>query len=92
MTTRSTVFSLAIVAAASLLLVAVPLVAMHFTPEVDWSVGDFVAGGILLFVAGVAIVSGLRLTSSTYRRVGVVVTVLLLLALVWTQLAVGLYS
>jgi hypothetical protein len=33
----------------------VPLVAMLITDDVDWSLGDFVAAGVLLTVIGVAL-------------------------------------
>jgi hypothetical protein len=35
------------------LLLLLPLVAMQFTEEVDWGVGDFVIFGSLLVAAGV---------------------------------------
>jgi len=34
------------------LILSLPLIAMHFTDSVAWSVGDFVAAGVLLSIAG----------------------------------------
>ena len=36
-----------------LLLLLIPLVAMQFTSEVNWTLSDFVVGGMLLFGTGI---------------------------------------
>lgn len=77
----------AVVAAFILLL---PLLAMQFTDEVDWSFFDFVAAWVLLFSAGLTykLIAG-KMGNIMYRvAVGVVAATALLL--VWTNLAVGL--
>ena len=73
---------------ASLLLV--PLLAMQFTDEVDWALGDFVVAGTLVFGAGLTYqLVASRVPSGAYR-VAVGVAVLATLLLVWMGLAVGL--
>jgi hypothetical protein len=71
-------------------LLAVPLVAMQLTDEVDWSLADFVVAGALLFGAGMTYkVVSARMGNGAYRA-GVGVAVAAALALVWVNLAVGL--
>ncbi|MGN6383271.1 MAG: hypothetical protein ACTHMK_11790 [Dyella sp.] len=89
---RSWIRPLCVVALVTALLLCIPLVAMHFTNEVRWTAGDFVVGAALLLSAGTAIVVGRRLTTSAWSRRLVVAGVLLVLLLVWAQLAVGLFS
>lgn len=80
------------VALATAILLLVPALAMHFTSEVDWGPGDFVVAGVLLFSAGAAAVTGLRHVRGTGRRLGLVFAVAFCLALVWAELAVGLFD
>ena len=70
----------------------VPLVAMLFTKEVNWGIEDFVAAGVLLFVAGMAYSLATRKARSAVQRLAVAALVLVVLAAVWAQLAVGLFS
>ena len=66
----------------------IPLVAMQFTPEVVWTLSDFVVAGGLLFGTGLTYLLLARLGNGTYRlAVGVAVAAGLLL--VWINLAVG---
>lgn len=85
---KKPLFGVAIVTA---LLLLVPAVAMQFTAEVGWGPGDFVVAGVLLFGAGATIVLGLRQVSRTSHRVALVLAVVFGLALVWAELAVGLF-
>ena len=79
------------VAALTAMLLLVPLVAMQFTGEVNWAPGDFVAAGLLLFGAGMAYVLTARRTRTTRQKVVVGALVLAMLAVVWAELAVGLF-
>lgn len=75
-------------ATASLLLV--PLVAMQFTAEVQWSPFDFILMGILLFGTGLTYVLLTRLSDSRAYRVAIGIAVLTGLFLIWINLAVGI--
>ena len=77
--------------AASMVLL-LPLVAMQFTSEVQWSALDFVVAGILLFGTGLLIEIVLRKTKKGVLRVLAVLGVLLLLLLTWLELAVGIFG
>lgn len=74
-------------AAGALLLL--PLAAMQFTREVNWSLADFmVFGGMLLAACG-SYEAALRLSASTLYRAAVGVAVASAFVLVWINLAVG---
>jgi hypothetical protein len=72
------------------IILMVPFVAMQFTNEVNWSVGDFVVMGTLLFGAGLAFVLISRHTNNFVYKAAVGLAVISSLLLVWVNLAVGL--
>ncbi len=76
--------------AVTVLILIVPLVAMQFTDEVDWTLSDFVIAGILLFGAGLAyeLVSRRGNTAAYRTAVGFAVGGVLLL--LWVNGAVGI--
>ena len=76
-------------AAAGLLLLA-PLVAMQFTDEVNWTVGDFVVFGVLLFGSLGAYELARRMTGNTAYRAGVGLAIAAAFLLVWVNGAVGI--
>ena len=84
--------ALARVAAATLALLLIPLLAMQFSHEVSWGWGDFAAAAILLWTAGSAYSLAARRARTPRRRGLVAVGILAVLALVWAELAVGLFS
>jgi hypothetical protein len=65
---------------------------MIFTKEVNWGIEDFLAAGVLLFAAGMAYSLATRRARSTVHRLAVAALVLVVLAAVWAQLAVGLFT
>lgn len=77
-------------AAAGLLLV--PFIAMQFTDEVKWGVFDFIVAGLLLFGTGIAIEVVLRLLTTFWSRFISCAVILVVLFLVWAELAVGLFG
>ena len=74
------------------MLLVLPLLAMQFTKEVNWTVSDFVIGGILLFGTAGIIDFVLRKVKSRRNRIILSVSVLLVLMLIWAELAVGLFG
>jgi hypothetical protein len=76
-------------ATAALFLLA-NLVAMQFTDEVNWSMGDFVFAGALMFGALGAYEVAARMTGNTAYRAGVGVAVVAAFLLVWINAAVGI--
>ncbi|MBE5321724.1 hypothetical protein IM793_21365 [Pedobacter sp. MR2016-19] len=73
-------------------LLAIPLVAMQFTNEVDWTLSDFVTAGVLLLSTGLAIELVIRNLKAGALRTIVLVVILLALFLIWAELAVGIFG
>jgi hypothetical protein len=73
-------------------LLAIPLVAMQFTNEVDWTLSDFVTAGVLLLSTGLAIELVIRNLKAGALRTIVLVVILLVLFLIWAELAVGIFG
>lgn len=74
--------------AAALLLT--PLVAMRFTPEVDWTIGDFVFAGIMFGTVGAVMELTVRVSQSLAYRAGVAFALASAFFLIWVNLAVGI--
>lgn len=75
-------------AAACLLLL--PLVAMQFTEEVNWTAFDFIVFGALLAVACGAYELAARMSRNTWYRAAAGLAVLAGFFMVWVNLAVGI--
>lgn len=78
--------------AGTVLLLMVPLVAMQFTSEVQWNGFDFLAAGLLLMGAGLACELVIRLFTTWKTRILFIGLVMLVLMLVWIELAVGIFG
>lgn len=65
---------------------------MQFSKEVNWSIMDFLAAGALLFGTGLTIQFVLRKVKTRKNRILICGIILLLLLLLWTELAVGLFG
>jgi len=72
------------------LLLLLPLVAMQFTGEVNWSAADFAVFGTLLACAGGAFELAARMTRNTAYRAAVGVALAAAFLLVWANGAVGI--
>lgn len=84
---RKSATRVALVMAAVLM---IPLVAMQFTGEVDWSLSDFVVAGILLFGTGMGFVLLVSKVIDPVYRAAAIVALAVLFLLVWAELAVGI--
>ena len=77
--------------AVAAVLLSIPFFAMRFRVEgVDWKILDFAIAGILLFGTGIAIEIALRVITEWKYRIAACVGILIVLAVVWAELAVGL--
>jgi len=76
----------------ALAILAVPLVAMQFTGEVNWGPGDFLVAAGMLAALWAGVELALRtLARPAARFAGIALAVLIFLA-VWTELAVGIFD
>lgn len=71
-------------------LLLLPWLAMQFTDEVNWSVGDFAVFALMLGLLGVAIEFAARLSYPRYLRGALMAAAIGLFLLLWIQGAVGL--
>ena len=82
----------AIVFIVTALILSIPLIAMQFTSEVKWDFKDFIAAGVLLLSAGLAIELVIRNVKTTTSRTVLFVVILLALFLIWAEMAVGIFG
>ena len=68
----------------------IPLIAMQFTSEVSWAIGDFIVAAILLFGSGYLFEILTKNSDSLVKKAITGVIVLASLILVWVVLAVDL--
>ena len=78
-----------IFAIASLAILAVPLVAMQLTTEVEWQAGDFLVFAAMLLALGAAIELAIRFIRSHWFRAAVIALALISFVFVWAMLATG---
>ena len=71
-------------------LLALPVVAMQFTDEVDWDGADFLVMTALLGAVCLGIEQVYRRTASTKTRIGVAAGIIGVFVILWMELAVGL--
>jgi len=70
----------------------IPLLAMQFTNEVNWSGFDFLVMGSLLFLSGLAIQFVRHKLKSRKQRIIASSAILILLFIIWAELAVGIFG
>ena len=71
-------------------LILLPLVAMQFTHEVNWTAADFAFAGALVIGVGVAYELAVKLTGSRVYRSAVAVALAAAFVLIWVNGAVGI--
>lgn len=74
------------------IILLIPAIAMQFTTEVNWTIGDFIVAGVLLLGTGFLIDLVIRKVKSTKTKIGVSVLLFLALVLIWIELAVGIFG
>ena len=73
-------------------LLLIPLVAMQFTDQVDWSFGDFLVMAGLLFSLTMAVAVVRQKVREKTQRIGLIALLLLIFLLIWVELAVGIFG
>ena len=77
---------------AALALLALPAIAMQFSPEVAWGPGDFLVMGVLLGALGLGIEWAVHRFAGTAARLMAGAAMLGAFLLVWAELSVGLFD
>lgn len=73
-----------------LILLVIPLIAMQFTDEVNWTLTDFAVAGGLLFGTGLIFDFVSRKVKNVKYRASIFIALAILLSLIWAELAVGI--
>lgn len=74
------------------LLLLIPLIAMQFTDEVNWTLLDFLIAGVLLLGTGFLCELVMRKVTKIEHRIVICVVILAALILFWIELAVGIFG
>jgi hypothetical protein len=72
------------------MILMVPLAAMQFTDEVNWSLSDFLVMGTLLFGTGSLLVWAVTLAEHLVYKLGMGIAIGTTFLMIWANLAVGL--
>ena len=81
-----------IILSSILVLLAIPFIAMQFSPDVQWSLFDFVVAGGSLLALGFSIDFALRKVKTLSKRVIAITIFVAIFLLVWAELAVGVFG
>lgn len=73
-------------------LLAIPLIAMQFTDEVQWGLMDFVIAAGLLLGVGLLIAFVMNQPVFQKYRWVIIIAVVLVFVLLWMELAVGVFG
>ncbi|TKB98915.1 hypothetical protein [Pedobacter cryophilus] len=73
-------------------ILCIPLIAMQFTNEVNWTLSDFVMMGILLISTGLLVELVLRKVTKIQHRIILCALLIFGLFIVWAELAVGIFG
>ncbi len=71
---------------------ALPALAMQLTPEVNWGLEDFIAAAGLLGLTGLGLEMAARARLRLTARLAVGAALVVTMAVVWAELAVGIFD
>jgi membrane protein CcdC involved in cytochrome C biogenesis len=74
------------------IILLIPLIAMQFTTEVNWTIADFIVAGVLLLSTGLLCELAIRKIKNVKVRVALCLGMLAFLVLIWAELAVGIFG
>ena len=83
---------LIIILMAIAIILLIPLIAMQFTNEVNWTSSDFIMIGVLLTGTGLLSEFVMRKVKSIDNRILIIGAILLVFILIWAELAVGIFG
>ncbi len=73
------------------LILCIPLIAMEFTDSVSWGINDFAVAGVLLLSTGLILELIFRKVKTITLRITTSIGALIILLLIWIELAVGIF-
>tara|TARA_B100000003_G_scaffold77858_1_gene69801 strand:- start:318 stop:611 length:294 start_codon:yes stop_codon:yes gene_type:complete len=74
------------------IILLIPMIAMQFTDEVNWSFLDFIIMGIMLSITGLALgIIIKKIKDYKYRNIFITIIIMIFL-LIWAELGVGLFG
>ena len=73
-------------------LLLIPLIAMQFTDEVNWTLFDFIVAGVLLLTTGFMCDLVIRKVNKSGHRIAIFLAIFVALLLIWAELAVGIFG
>jgi len=76
----------------TILLLLIPLIAMQFTNQVNWTPSDFIVAAILLLSTGFAIDFVIKKVQAKKYRITLSAIIVVMFLLVWAELAVGIFG
>lgn len=70
----------------------IPLIAMQFTNEVNWTFIDFIVAGILMFsfITGISLL--IKSIKNKKRLIFYIIALILIFIMLWVELAVGIFN
>ncbi|MGO4819139.1 hypothetical protein [Flavobacterium sp. W22_SRS_FP1] len=74
-----------------IILLTIPIIAMQLTDEVNWTLQDFIVAAALLLGTGLLCEFTLKKVKQPKYRIAICLAFLLLLLLIWAELAVGIF-
>lgn len=83
---------LIIIVLISLFVLLIPLIAMHFSNEVNWELADFVIAGALLLGTGLICEAVIRKIENRKYKMILLSVILIIVLLIWMELAVGIFG
>lgn len=83
---------LIIIVLTTAIILFIPLIAMQFTDEVNWTLFDFVVAGALLLGTGLMCELAIRKINKIKYRIGICIALLVVLLLIWAELSVGIFG
>lgn len=84
--------SLIKVAVGTAAILAIPLIAMQFSDDVQWGLFDFIVIGGLLLVAGTVYALLAHTIKDKNHRLALLVVSVLVVLYLWAELAVGIFT
>ena len=73
-------------------LLLIPLIAMQYTTEVNWSVKDYILMGGLLSIIGFSCEFMYRKITNPKNKISLIISLFILFLLIWAELAVGIFN